>query len=278
MLQYFEFNTFSNFTQGQTLFTPDGNKFIRYRSNEGIYIFDFDRETGTLSNMVFVNPPEITLKYGGCAVSPNSRFLYLTNLTKVFQLDLADPLNPAAVQVVATYDGYADPLAANFGYCQLGPDCKIYIGTGNTTRVMHVIHNPDEPGMACNLEQHGLHLPAYSDGIPYFPNFRLGPPDNPGLPCSPVVSTTNPPTPLPAFSVFPNPVSTLLQVVPNRQYHGPARLRLHDLTGRLALERVFDPLASSTEVDVSALPPGVYVYEVWCEGAVQRGGKVVKME
>ena len=155
----------------------------------------------------------------------------------------------------------------------------MYICPGNDSKVYHIIHNPDLKGIACNLEQHGLHLPAYHGAsIPYFPNFRLGPPDNPGLPCSPVVSTTNPPTPLPAFSVFPNPVSTLLQVVPNRQYHGPARLRLHDLTGRLALERVFDPLASSTEVDVSALPVGVYVYEVWCEGRVQRVGKVVKTE
>jgi len=228
--------------------------------------------------MIFLDPPEIELKYGGCAVAPNSRFLYVTNLTKVFQLDLEDPLNPASFQLVGTYDGYTDPLATNFGYCQLGPDCKLYIRPGNGTKVYHIIHNPDERGVACNLEQHGIVFPHYNITIPYFPNFRLGPPDDPGLPCSPVVSTTNPPTPLPAFSVFPNPVRTVLQVVPNRQYHGPARLRLHDLTGRLALERAFDPLAPAAEVDVSALPPGVYVYEVWCEGAVQRSGKVVKVE
>jgi len=276
--QTFAFNTLSQFTDGQAQFTPDGNKYIRYRSNEGIYIFDFDRETGSLSNMIFLDPPEIELKYGGCAVAPNSRFLYVTNLTKVFQLDLEDPLNPASFQLVGTYDGYTDPLATNFGYCQLGPDCKLYIRPGNGTKVYHIIHNPDERGVACNLEQHGIVFPHYNITIPYFPNFRLGPPDDPGLPCSPVVSTTNPPTPLPAFSVFPNPVRAALKVVPNRQYHGPARLRLHDLTGRLALERAFDPLAPAAEVDVSALPPGVYVYEVWCEGAVQRSGKVVKVE
>ncbi|MEQ1747314.1 MAG: T9SS type A sorting domain-containing protein, partial [Saprospiraceae bacterium] len=248
------------------------------QSDEGIYIFDFDRETGILSNMVFADPPEIDIKYGGCAVSPNSRYLYLTNTTKIFQLDLTDPLNPSSLQLIGTYDGFGDPLPANFGYCQLGPDCKIYLSTGNATRVMHVIHNPDEQGTACNFDQHGLQLPSYYVGIPYFPNFRLGPPDNPGLPCSPVVSTINPPTPLPAFSVFPNPVSTVLKVVPNRQYSGPARLRLPDLTGRLVLERVFDPLAPASEVDVSGLAQGVYVYEVWCEGAVQRAGKVVKWE
>ena len=120
--QSFGFSTLTHYSGGQTQFTPDGKKFIRYRSNEGIYIFDFDRETGILSNMVFVNPSEITLKYGGCAVSPNSRFLYLTNLTKVFQLDLDDPLNPTSFELVGTYDGYSDTLAANFAYCQLCPD------------------------------------------------------------------------------------------------------------------------------------------------------------
>ncbi|MCK6695819.1 MAG: T9SS type A sorting domain-containing protein, partial [Thermoanaerobaculia bacterium] len=129
---------------------------------------------------------------------------------------------------------------------------------------------------ACNVEQRGLPLPTPSGAsMPSFPNYRLGPIESPGLPCSPVVSATAPPTPLPGFSVFPNPAGVTLKIVPNRQYAGMARLRLYDLTGRSVREQVFDPSAPITEMVVQDLGAGVYFYEVWCEGRVQRG-KVLK--
>ncbi len=266
---------------GQIVFSPDGTKIYRTNPTSPIMVYDFDRETGMLTGF-----DTISYTYGntpvgeiGCAVSPNGRFLYLGARKNLYQLDLQAPDISASQVLVAEWDGFTGPFATLFQQLQLGPDCKIYGLAGGDTRYFHVIHNPDAPGLACNVEQRGLPLPTPSGAsMPSFPNYRLGPPNNPGLPCSPVVSTTNPPTPLPAFSVFPNPVSTVLKIVPNRQYGGPALLRLHDLTGRLVLERTFDPFASATEVDVSALPPGVYVYEVWCEGAVQRVGKVVKWE
>ncbi|MCK6695767.1 MAG: T9SS type A sorting domain-containing protein [Thermoanaerobaculia bacterium] len=127
------------------------------------------------------------------------------------------------------------------------------------------------------MEQRGLPLPTPSGAsMPSFPNYRLGPIESPGLPCSPVVSTAVPLTPLPGFSVFPNPASVTLKIVPNRQYAGMARLRLYDVTGRLAREQVFDPSAPVSEVDVRDLGAGVYFYELWCEGLVQRVGRVVK--
>ena len=43
---------------------------------------------------------------------------------------------------------------------------------------MHIIHQPDEPGLDCQYQQHGLHLiTANSFSVPTFPNFRLGPID-----------------------------------------------------------------------------------------------------
>ncbi|MBL7775666.1 MAG: T9SS type A sorting domain-containing protein [Saprospiraceae bacterium] len=244
-------------------------------------VYHFDRDAG-----IFTQFDTISFDYGvqpvvgeiGCAVSPNGRFLYLACRVFLYQLDLWAPDISASQTVVAEWDGFANPFPTQFWQLQLGPDCKIYGLAGGDTRYFHVIHNPDEPGLACNVEQRGLPLPTPSgSSMPSFPNFRLGTIDNPGLPCSPVVSTTAPPTTLPPFSVFPNPVHTVLKIVPNRQYSGPARLRLHDLAGRLALERVFDPQAPATELEVSQLAEGVYFYEVWCEGAVQRVGKVVKL-
>jgi len=114
--------------------------------------------------------------------------------------------------------------------------------------------------------------------MPSFPNYRLGPIDNPGLPCSPVVHTHTPPTPLPAFSIFPNPVHTTMKIIPNRQFHGQALFRLNSITGKVALEAVIDPAMPATEVNVQGLSAGLYFYEVVCEGRVQRTGKVLKLQ
>jgi hypothetical protein len=58
---------------------------------------------------------------------------------------------------------------------QLAPDGKIYLATGNSTRYMHIIHQPDVRGVGCNLEQHALHLDRFNFySVPNYPNFRLG--------------------------------------------------------------------------------------------------------
>lgn len=36
--------------QGNSLFSPDGKQYAYSNANDGVYLFDFDRETGLLSN------------------------------------------------------------------------------------------------------------------------------------------------------------------------------------------------------------------------------------
>lgn len=264
---------------GQIVFSPDGKKLYRTNRYDPVLVYDFDRETGMFNAFDTVH-----FEYGnqligetGCAVSPSGQFLYLACRKFLYQLDLWASDISASQTTVAEWDGFADPIPTMFYQLQLGPDCKIYGLGGGDTRFFHVIHNPDEKGMACNVEQRGLPLPTRSGAsMPSFPNYRLGPLDNPGLPCSPVVSATAPPTPLPGFSVFPNPVITTLRIVPNRPYTGRAQLRLYDVTGRPVKELPFDPQAPATETDLQEVKPGIYFYELWCEGKMQRAGKVVK--
>lgn len=267
---------------GQIVFSPDGSKIYRTNPFSPIMVYTFDREAGVIAQF-----DTISYDYGnqpiigeiGCAVSPNGRFLYLGARLNLYQLDLQAPDVSASQTVVAEWDGFADPFPTMFWQCQLGPDCKIYVRAGGDTRYFHVIHNPDEPGLACNVEQRGLVLPTPSGAsMPSFPNYRLGPIDNPGVPCTSTVGTQAPPTPLPVFSVFPNPVSAVLKIVPNRQFGGQARVRLFDVTGRMALEEIFDPQSACTELDVRALPGGMYFYEIWNEERIVRAGKVFKVE
>ena len=171
---------------GQAVFSPDGNYYVMFNTvdlqlGQFIEIYDFDRCTGNLSNHRRIQYDEDAYS-GGAAISPNSRFLYIPSNSFMYQYDLwADDIE-ASRATVAVYDGYLAPFPTTFFLAQLAPDNKIYISCSNGVNVLHVIHNPDEKGLACNVEQHGLHLPTYNgSSIPNFPNYRLGPLD--GSPC-----------------------------------------------------------------------------------------------
>src|SRR5690606_34982822 len=59
-------NDFNN--GGQSVFSPDGTRYVQYRVQDGIYIHVFDRSTGLASNGIYVPLEEPTVP-GGCAIS-----------------------------------------------------------------------------------------------------------------------------------------------------------------------------------------------------------------
>jgi len=164
---------------GQVVFSPDGAKFVQYtlrsvQLGHFIYIYDFDRCTGLLSNPVMINFLDDEIIAGGAAISPNSRFLYISAYRYIYQYDLwADDI-AATKDTVAVYDGFSSPFGTRFYFSQLAPDGKIYINCTNGVDVMHVINNPDLPGLLCDVCQHCVQLPTYNAfSMPNFPNYRL---------------------------------------------------------------------------------------------------------
>ncbi|MEE9440286.1 MAG: PKD domain-containing protein [Saprospiraceae bacterium] len=175
----------------QMYFSSDGNKigfgiFSHFLINGGkIGILNFNRSTGILSN-IQEDIVAGTSFSQGVSFSPNSRFLYGTDSDHIFQYDLEADNVIASRLTVATYDGFeysncenCDFRPTRFGWMGLGPDGKIYItSTTGNSRVMHVINNPNQLGVACDVKQHGIFLPTVdSRSMPNFPNFRLGPLD-----------------------------------------------------------------------------------------------------
>ena len=248
---------------GQVCFSPDGSRFAYYWPGpRGLEIFDFDRCTGLFSNPVHV-PTVSTGAASGVAFSPNSRFVYVSSSSDVYQFD-AEAADVAASQVhIATWDGFyspSPPFATRFDLAQLAADGKIYIGTGNGTLHLHVIHDPDAPGLACNLEQHGVELPRYyMNSLPNHPNYHLGALS--GTVCDSLgLSTLSPgrsPTESGGVRASPNPSEGRFML--NYLAHaGIGSLEVRDMAGRVVLGGHIPPWSTVHAVDLAGQAAGIY--------------------
>jgi len=120
-----------------------------------------------------------TAFHGGIAFSPNSRYLYLSSDRNFYQYDTEAP-NIAASRI--TIDALPPPPSGtDFAMIQLAPDQKIYV-SGYNLKELHVIHNPNAGGLACNFEKNIFSFThSLGRSIPNHPYYGLGPWD--GSPC-----------------------------------------------------------------------------------------------
>lgn len=138
--------------------SPDGKYLIQTNvkgrgigtpTNEYAQLFDFDNNTGVISNPRLI-PLLNDGYYFGAEFSPNSQFLYITNTASktVHQFDVSSG-NLAAIlaskQILPASEGVIAGIT-------LGPDEKIYIATGSD--YLHVINDPNNSGAASNLVLH----------------------------------------------------------------------------------------------------------------------------
>lgn len=268
---------------GQMAFSPDGNQLAYYDFLNQLSIFDFDRNTGLLGNHQHYEIPTDTpfIVINGLSYSPNGRFLYLLAPEQLYQLDLESSDIPASAVKVGEYDGFTFDSVYNFRVrffrMQPGPDCKIYLSPYAPAPYLHVIHRPDEPGLACGFEQHAIELPCSANySVPTFPNYRLG---TPYPYCdSSIVYSAGPVRPLPVGGralVFPSPADGQVQVVLPGPLPVPAAWVLYDQLGREVLREVLPAGNGSATVGLPALPPGLYYWAVEAGGRMAGNGKLV---
>jgi hypothetical protein len=238
---------------GAAQFSPDGKKYIRWNSEDGTFIFDVDRTTGLLSNFQWIdNRLDTTyLVFSGMAISPNSRFVYLSNLTEVHQYDLhADDILASKV-LVGTWDPTLEGYPGNIWAGQLGPDCRIYFTSTSSADRLHVIHYPNLKGTACDFRVHSFKLPdTHAGSIPHYPNYRL---DSGPVCDSSIVLNTRPrrAAALQPFTLYPNPAHSSIFIETSATYD---LVEISDLHGRVWLEH-----RESGPVDIDSLPPGMYI-------------------
>ncbi len=164
---------------GYALASPDGKYFVSNDDSTGLWIFDFDRCTGLLSNprVLPYQPPVFWT--ASLAFSADSRFLYPGTHLVVYQLDMETiDSTYMAFDTIGRYEygaSPAPPYYTHFFLPELRPDGKIYYGTLYSSTAYHVINRPALPLLASDMSQRIIELPTQNASTRcYFPNYRLG--------------------------------------------------------------------------------------------------------
>ena len=260
------FAPFSYYTQanstnlgGQACFSPDGRCYVSFSNSSQLEIYDFDRCTGLLNNYRSKFITNNTA--GSTSFSPNSRYLYITSVDTLWQFDLQAPDVLASQTFIAKYDGFVDSTFNNntlFWWHWLAPDGKIYIVSGNQARVLHVINNPDLPGLTCDFQQHSVSIPTVNNKTtPTSINLALY--HLPGSPCdslglgNPKMQITNS-----VLKITPNPSDGIFSIeyIPQRV---SGMLYVYDIAGKEVYREYVSPYSSIKNLDLSLkLKNGMY--------------------
>ncbi|WP_452221905.1 T9SS type B sorting domain-containing protein [Lacinutrix salivirga] len=176
-----------NERRGYLKFSPDGTKLACANVAQGLYLFDFDTATGTVSNpqnifITFRHEPTKPQSSYGIEFSPNNELLYVSSYYETPQ----DQFNIASAQYGALlqYDLNATDIGASEtvlddrqlyrSALQLGPNGKIYrtlsATYNNGIPFLSVINNPNNLGLAANYNHATIDLAGRNarQGLPPF--------------------------------------------------------------------------------------------------------------
>ncbi|WP_445957893.1 T9SS type B sorting domain-containing protein [Yeosuana sp.] len=172
--------------RGYLKFSPDGTKLVCANATSGLYLYDFDTSSGTVSNQ-----KEITINFSPSASKPQSAYgvefsqnnnvLYVSAYYNSNQQDFDDA--SAQYGSLLQYDLSAPNISSSEmvidkrqmyrGGLQLGPDGKIYramsITYNNGSPFLSVINSPNVIGIGCNYVHNAIPLTRNSrQGLPPF--------------------------------------------------------------------------------------------------------------
>jgi hypothetical protein len=253
---------------GQSSFSPSGKQYARMNFYHGLNIFDFDQSSGLFSNPKQVNIETDTFYFGGLAYAPNSRYIYTSCYSKLYQFDTkANDISSSQVLVGELTTPSNISEKTHFNLMHLMPDGKIYIAGLGGNKHLHVIHSPNCYSQESNLEQYAIPLYARtSNNMSNIPHFRHWSESDS---CQAVYTN---PSPMEAHQInfFPNPTTNSLMA---KGLNVGDRLILWDITGKI--ERHF--LYTGEPFNLADLSPGFYMILVFRENMQIGVYKIAKL-
>ncbi len=170
--------------RGYLKLSPDGTKLACANAGSGMFLFDFDVQTGIATNPLTLNTAHsLSSSAYGVEFSPDNSKLYVTcsndmfgsssndnpdlHRSVLFQFNLnAEDINASRVII--------DERTLFRGGLQLAPNGKIYRALSATytigTNYLGVIHNPNASGLAANYQHNAVNLGSgkSTQGLPPF--------------------------------------------------------------------------------------------------------------
>ena len=268
------------FSCSENAFSPDGNTYATTALDEGLVLFNFDPGEGLMSGPRFISLPDSANQeiFRGISFSPNSEFVYLNTFADLYQVEVStgDVTHIANRGDARTADGW--PIGMS--NMRTGPDCRIYIGPGFQTNVIHVIHSPNEKGTACGFEWGAVQTPTNLDrGFPMLP-LRTA-----DMPChdipwilsdGPATSAQEVEARAGEVNLYPNPATTEVYLTAptslTERPHG--RLRLFDRLGRRVADYEVAP-GRAYPLDRGRMAAGLYFWRLDNERGEVASGKLV---
>ena len=269
-------------------FSQNGDKYVCGRTDQGVFLFDFDRCTGLLSNVKVLPLTDYQdiegVKYagGGLSFSSNGEYCYLSSYQRVYQMEVdKEPLSIDTIgncnecnmcngDTGAMYNQGYDYLA------QLAPDGNIYFSNNQPNKCIFKIQNSDKkfaPGNDVKIVQVPIpYLQAY--GMVYYPNYRLG--ALVGSPCDTLTATTSPDPPNYGMKVYPNPSKadiTFDITLPNYGIKDGAVLKVYDILGKEVYSHVFSMYSYIHVIKSGTFASGYYVASLIFKGEVVQSKK-----
>jgi gliding motility-associated-like protein len=145
---------------GQMKISKQGNRIALCMRDLNLFeIFDFDINTGIVTNPISLISPDFNIPYG-LEFSPDGTKLYggVYSTQNIYQFNL---LAGSASEILST----SVVIGSNNGYTcsiQLGPDNKVYVaweyGYDTGAEYVGVINNPNNIGLDCNYLSEGIFL------------------------------------------------------------------------------------------------------------------------
>ena len=173
--------TFPNLTiedpRGYLKLSPDGTKMVSANSRGGLYVYDFDAQTGLLSNENNIRIQGTDIWPYGVEFSPSGKYFYVLatndimgegdNSSSLFQFDLFSNDIWGSHVILDQREAYRGAL-------QLGANGKIYRTISdsyfNGTPYLGLINNPDLNGLAADYQHNAVFLGDHHalQGLPPF--------------------------------------------------------------------------------------------------------------
>lgn len=259
------------FFYGQSNFSPDGNLFAMAAWDSSyVILYNFDRCSGifTFNSIIrhtFID--QSVLNLASCIFSPDSRYLYASDVMNVYQFDTYAADIPGSEKIVSSNNGFS----GNYFRFSNAPDGKIYMSGWGSTQFLHVINDPNQADTACHLVENQVPVLYYANSVPDFPNYRLGALTSSG--CDTLTNNFESISHQKEIRVSPNP-STGTYIFNLPEGFHVNEIIVTDITGRNILFSTHQ-----NEIDLSGAAEGIYFYNlISSAGQIWKGTLILSKE